>query len=197
MRINQMVVISGPAGIGKSTIILKMMNGELGPMLGRLGINNIRYFVVVDPSGKLLWPGRDKINRMILHYDFIKRMPFQHDPIFRTIMECPSITWITLWATPGTLVERIEDRARRISESLSGFTKLIFNLRKIGQLTRTNRRRLIYLDSVQLANWYRRWFQATSITPKDHWILDVDDLNNPILMSRDQWLARDGNRITI
>ena len=196
MKINRLVVISGPSAVGKSTFIRGLIDGEFNWVIRALGIEDLSQFTWVDPTTNLLRLRKTKLDKVVLHYDFIKRShydfirrSYKGDPVFQIIRLCPHISWLTLWAAPEILMQRIEDRRNRIRSSISSLDSFIFCLKGFSDLLVANRRKRIYSNVSRLEQMYRNWFDATLVNPgDDHWVIDVNNLENPVVISRDRWL---------
>ena len=202
MKINNLLVIAGPNGIGKSTLIRRLKEGGLSTVAQKLQLGDIDSWKVLDPGRELLALKDSPINKVILHYNFIRNYPFSEDKVLQRIRPSEKIIWVTCWAPPDILIKRISHRrkwiTRSLPRSLLNPVKLFKGPKRIKRLINIGRKRRIYNNQLLMNERYRRWFEYCNSQQHDsHWIIDINDLENPALMSRDQWLARDGNALII
>lgn len=96
--------------VGKSTLIRRLMAGEVEAVRRRLGLGAVKDWYVLDKT-ELPMLHAAKATTILCHYDILDftTNPTLRDAVegFISIEECRVVT---LWAPPGTLQERIVER---------------------------------------------------------------------------------------
>src|SRR5687768_2145756 len=111
MTARRLIFIAGPMAVGKSTLITRLMSGELEDIRRRLGVDAADEWHVLDKSELPMLRAAKPVRKILCHYDILDARPEQS---FRDAVE-PSVVAdecrvVTLWAAPATLQERIVER---------------------------------------------------------------------------------------
>jgi hypothetical protein len=111
MSSRRLLLIAGPMAVGKTTLIARLMAGELEDVRQRLGVDAAEEWHVLDKSELPMLDAARPARKILCHYDILDVAP---DQTFRDAVE-PSVRaaeWrvVTLWAAPSTLQDRIVKR---------------------------------------------------------------------------------------
>ena len=154
MRINNLLVVAGPQGIGKSTLIRKLKEGEFSTLAQNLQLGDIDSWKILDPGRDILALKDSRINKLILQYNFIRNYPLSEDKVPQMIRPSEEIIWATLWVTPDILIKRINSRRDWITgsiwRSLLNPIKLFIGPKRIKRLINIKRKRRIYNSQLLL-----------------------------------------------
>lgn len=145
-RIGHLTAVAGPKGVGKSTLIRRLLDGEnLGPD-------------VSVPSDAHVWTGRKfrrkaesgVFDHVVMHYDILRPFGrgengYRGDPATSVFACADRITFLTLRTTHERLCAQL---ARRLQETQDQSKR--DGLRRI---------RALYDEEQFLAEWYDRWLR--------------------------------------
>lgn len=176
-RIKRLIVFAGPPCSGKSTILGKLQTGNLPWLCTQLELGDPALWRYVESREMHALPAL-QANKIILHYDFLR--PFQlglpqgdyaqHKPL-GILDRCDEITFVTLWAAPKTLIERLQ--TRQVAQCKSHLKSLNLRL-AIGSIRTLRLLRPLYLNPVKLMAYYPQWFKfCSTYQAKSHWIMDT------------------------
>ncbi len=173
-KINHLVIISGPSGAGKTTLMEKLRRGEKPILCERLAISDPSVYknIVVQ---KLPTIAELPAERYILHYDLYAQ--YRKDGFARVVELIDwseKITVLTLCAS-GKLLRR--RNLLRIIQNFCTFQNYLQPRRQIKRLRKyTGRQRRFFWDPVRLGQLYDDWFTLIAdCGVEHHWLVDADD----------------------
>lgn len=105
-----LLFIAGPMAVGKSTLISRLIAGELEDVRRRLGLDATETWHVLDKSELPALRTAQPARTILCHYDILEFTV----PTLRSDLEAlarvEACRVVTLWATPGALQERMVKR---------------------------------------------------------------------------------------
>ena len=152
-RIGKLVVVAGPTSAGKTTLIRKLLSGELLQLQERLGLKDLTGVCTVN-AGELMSLHEPQIATLIFHYDFLR-------PYLRTartydrdealdILDCADeVTFVTIWTRPEVLRGQFEEGEIQAKT-------------RRGKYQGAKRHLMIredYKDPAKVLQFYRNWFR--------------------------------------
>lgn len=169
-----LIIIAGVSGVGKSTLIRRLCQGELPSLCAQLGMDS--------PCLYSCWAGRQLLKQpeildaqVILHYDFLHIASLQTDIKYLpdVVHNRTSITVLTLCASADELQHRIQLRFYRALQQFS-FRPDKFRGKRIIRLYKT---RNLYKDTHRSLSLYRTWSEGLrqGVSVDNHLILDCSD----------------------
>jgi hypothetical protein len=168
----------------------KILNKELPTISKKLGIGNPELWKYTASPRE-----HPYIYRVIFHYDLLLNRfyrdhapeSYEKDDILGILEKSNEITFITFYARPEVLVERMKQRNRKIFTDLYRTRLRILKMfLKIYIQTRVVQR--FYTNSDNLYSVYREWLEfCGKYKAKAHWIIDSSD-GFPKLLTLSQWL---------
>src|ERR1700741_742811 len=111
MTARRLVYIAGPMAVGKSTLISRLMAGELEELRRRLGLHAEDEWHVLDKSELPVLRAGSTGRKILCHFDILH---FMTAPTLGDAVEpfdgAEESRVVTLWAAPATLQARIVER---------------------------------------------------------------------------------------
>ena len=108
---NRLLFIAGPMAVGKSTLISRLMAGELEDVRRRLGLHAADEWHVLDKSELPVLRAESTARKVLCHFDILH---FLTGPTLGDAAEpfdgVEESRVVTLWAAPATLQARIVER---------------------------------------------------------------------------------------
>ena len=198
-HVDRLVLFAGPPGSGKSTTITNLQAGNLPLLSERLGIGNPFLWKCIE-ARNLYKVRKLQVERVIFHYDFLwqwKRELFhqgyKEDGALRILDMSDEITFVTLWATPETLIRRLQlwrVSLRKFFLKPLNFHTALQRRRRFRVIRIVQRARIVhrlYLDIPELLLQYDKWFKFCGMSgAKAHWIMDTTE-NVPRLAHISKW----------
>ena len=170
--LRHLVVIAGPSCVGKSTVVSRLIKGELPALAQSLGLLNAERFAVVHAAEfkKDTTPG-DVSGDVFLHYEltrtrFVKTGP-QSDRALQILTHARRIDFLTLWEDPDTIARRFRAKVRRsLVDAL-----LALEFRRARRVfERFLIRRRYFRDPQHMWALYCQWFEVCDTVPAaSHW----------------------------
>ena len=182
-KIQQLLVVSGPTSIGKSTFIKKLMKNELGEVSKSLEMEDPSAWVMSSPIliKKNL---KDAFHqKMIFHYDFLRpyqrsaRVP-KRDDALEIVDTADHVVFLTLWCPSNMLRDRLK-RGELDPNTVNGVYK---GRERYLQLYEE------YKDPQKIYGHYQNWFEFTSSKNGRHVMASLTDTLE--LFSLDEWESR-------
>jgi hypothetical protein len=102
MSAHLLLFIAGPMAVGKSTLIDRLVAGELDEVRRKLGLDATEPLHVVDKSELPMLRAAQQATTILCHYDILDFNP--------ALAQSEACRVVTLWAAPSTLQERIVKR---------------------------------------------------------------------------------------
>ena len=185
LAIGHLVVVAGPTASGTSTLIQHMLDDRLPELNRACSVATFADWQV--SSLRNMDPGDLPRDRCLLDYDLLRpyvrhRHTFERDPIAHILEGARAITFVTLWATPRSLEERLIAESlgetdpkgasgpaatkRAARRGLAAFARrawtAISSILRGGRRRRISRRRVRLLERYRqpgwVEEWYERWF---------------------------------------
>ena len=107
----RLVFIAGPMAVGKTTLISRLMAGELEEFRRELGLDVADEWHVLDKSELPTLRAESAARKILCHFDILH---YTADPVFSEAVEpfagAEESRVVTLWAPPATLQKRIVER---------------------------------------------------------------------------------------
>jgi SAM-dependent methyltransferase len=166
-QIGRLIVVAGPSSAGKSTLIQRLLAGELPELAGALGMKDNAAWKTVT-SGSLAHLNTPRTGNLLFHYDFIRALSkssktYERDEAF-DILECAEeVTFLTLWTPPEVLRQQLEQ-----SEILPHMKKGVFRGNQ-----RHLRLRAQYEDRQAVIRFYRDWIEFCRTKPGRHLVVQL------------------------
>jgi 2-polyprenyl-3-methyl-5-hydroxy-6-metoxy-1,4-benzoquinol methylase len=146
-RVNHVVVVAGPTSAGKSTLIEKLLAGQIPDVAQRLAIPDLQKWPVVQAREMVELSG-STFGNIVLHYDFLRPSArglhsYEKDEALHVLRAADRISIVTLLVPPERLVRQLTEGE-------------INHKRKV----RARHRDLLktYSDPARVVEFYRRWF---------------------------------------
>jgi hypothetical protein len=171
-HINQLIIIGGPSGSGKSFLIEKIQQGECPRLCSQLGITNPSSWLYV--LAKDLNQIHPIVERLVVHYDLYahqsKENEFNH--LNRLINNSDRMIILTLNVPRSILIERVNSRLRRSLFSLIGVKSKKDLKEKLWNMYREWKIQKAYKHGVSEL-LYDKWFNyLDQFAITSHWLLD-------------------------
>jgi len=210
MQINHLVVVSGPYGSGKSTMLKNLRENNLpliSKPLGRGNTSTRKFVEMVAPThveydNTLQNLSKPHIDGLIITYNFFhnllmkKVQNFEEDERLDVLLKSDKITFLTLWVKPEILSKRYTLREKRYwtkNFNLQGVIKFSKSKFKSNILfKRSNKIKKIkgVYNSPFLYYAYDKWFDfISSFNGSANWIVDnsEDNIQNIKLLPQSKW----------
>ncbi len=207
MHFHQIVIVSGPTGSGKSTLMKKIRENTLPEISKQLGLDNPSKWVFVMDEFKALELPESHLDSLIIHYDFLRPIlreqlqNYEEDECLSVLPNSDKITFVTLWAKPEILIERLKLRKKRFffeNSDLQGFiyfsksknkSQIMRNL-FLKYLSRKPKKLHEMYNSTSIYEAYEKWFNfCSSFDGSVNWIVDnsKDNILNIQLIPQSKW----------
>lgn len=174
------VLVAGPPGAGKSTLVSSLTRGGSVHIGERLGITDPEEWV---SGAKNRWEelAIDPPERLLFHYDFLytviredakPQVVFSHDPALSMLSTAyDRIGVITIWCEPQELRRRISRRRRQAFRDYWMRGKFQYGWQRDRTLRKIAR---FYRHPTQLGGAYAAWSAfATSLRPVFNMVADT------------------------
>jgi len=178
-RIDQLAVVAGLPGSGKSTLCQRLMAGELPALRARLGLDRAKSWTFSGPR-LLRQQTEPHVPAMLFHYDIMRGSPlmkvsFDRDPTLDVIRRhATTPPMLFLWVEPAVLRERLERRRGQVTKKREDRV-LRHNIRMLEDPARTG---------VLISDWLR-WCAKRGLEPAF-----VDCQGEPRAMTREEFRER-------
>lgn len=204
-KVKRLIIVAAPSCCGKSTFINQLMQGELGHVEQRLGTRNFNDWIYRDiflhEEEIFNLKNPNQLN-LILHYTipypalkYLLRPGYDKKGRLTILQASDNITFITLYASPDTLLHRIELRRKRINERQEQGKvpkhKYARTMRTLSKLE------TIYATPKKLNLMYSQWFEyCRNIDLSGHYLANVDQAPHLVPVSTwpqiaNEWLQYD------
>ncbi len=112
-RIDELLLVTGPTSAGKSTLIRRLLAGELGEVAKQAGLDDPASWIETDAE-HLRDLGTPKIDRLLYHYDFLRpflRGPNEHrrDRTLDVLARTRELTTLTIWKPAEQLLRQHQE----------------------------------------------------------------------------------------
>lgn len=193
-KVKSLVIVAAPSCCGKSTFAQQLINGELPQIEKSAKINNPSNWIYKDiwlHEKELKTLSQSSKQEYILHYTipypalkFIFRRGYDKKTRLSILQSSENITFLTLFASPPTMLNRIQQRREHIYKLRKKDKSQIFRSQKaLRTLKRLNR---IYSDPNKFSSLYQKWFDFSSkLNLQAHYLVNVE--KTPELVSLSRW----------
>jgi hypothetical protein len=171
-KLRHLVVIAGPSCVGKSTVVSRLIKGELPALAESLGVMHPETFAVVHAAAfKRDRSPAEMTGDVFLHYELTRtrfvKTGAQSDHALHILDQARRIDFLTLWEDPQTIAMRFRAKVRR--SMVDALVRLEFRLaRRVCE--RFLIRRRYFADPKQMWALYCQWFDACDKIPAaSHW----------------------------
>jgi len=182
-KVKRLVIIAAPSCCGKSTFVNQLIKRELPQIEKSIGIDDASAWTYKDiwlHENELVTQTNTSDLDLMLHYTlphpalkFILRRGYDKKVRLSILQASDNITLLTLFATPSTLVKRIQLRRERIFEKKK--TTRQKPLKTIKALRTLNRLHRIYSNPDKLTALYQNWFDVCSeFSINNHFLVNVE-----------------------
>lgn len=149
---DRIIVVAGPSGTGKSTMMKKLLAGELPDVAQRLDLGEPASWTTIDAT-RLRRHAKSHIDRVIYHYNFVVRymrrtQSFDREELLDPAWLARDTRFLTVWVDHATLMEQF-DEAKFGEESTADDDRRV----------RYRRLRKFLEDPAKVAEYYREWFE--------------------------------------
>ncbi|MEN8131323.1 MAG: hypothetical protein ABFS45_14245 [Pseudomonadota bacterium] len=207
-KVKRLIIVAAPSCCGKSTFINQLMQGELEHVEEQLGTKSIHNWIFRDiflhEEEIFNLENPDQLH-LILHYTipypaikYLLRPGYDKKGRLTILKASDDIIFMTLYASPDTLLHRIELRRKRVNERREQGKVLTH---KYDRTMRTLKRlETIYANPTKLGLMYNRWFEfCHNIDLKGHYLVNVDQVPRLGSISKwpqitDKWLKSDHSK---
>lgn len=178
MAINQLIILAGSAGVGKSTLMDRIRAEKEPAIAAQLGLEDVSQweFLTAKEHLRKRHIPRDKV---VLHFDltgafsFLTReYSFVEDKAIDFLDQVRSISVLTLWSMPEICIARVKRRRRQLKINLlrrAFMPREIVSIRN--RLKRLARICDLYENPSLLIQRYEEWFEYLMQFPIDrHWL---------------------------
>jgi hypothetical protein len=197
--VDHLLLVAGPSCSGKSTLIQQLCAGELPRIAAQLRLGDPAVWSCVLPRD-LEALERETLQRMILHYDFLRPWTdggtpaYEEDEVLRLAGAAAEVTLVTLWVPPDVLSRRMAERrsafvsallrgrpwdsealrtsGRIVRPSLDGRRSLRKAFAVVRELRRLGTKVRSYRRAGELEAVYEAWIDFWRLRLAEHWILD-------------------------
>lgn len=184
-RIQRLIVVNGPTSAGKKTLCRKLVGNELPEVAARVGIEDGSEWGPYVHANRLWKPSEPQVEKMILHYDFLRphlRSAKIHarDEALDVLETAEHITFLTIWTPP----ERLRRQIREGEIDPKTRFGIFFGRKRHLRIAEE------YQETSRILDHYREWFRYTATHRADHVVVCLSD---PVkLYTVDEWeeLAR-------
>jgi predicted kinase len=190
MHVNKSIIISGPTGSGKSTLIGKLKENAIPLISEQLGLENTSSWVYIMNEFKIPNLLESHVDKLLFHYDFLQPLArkqiqnYEEDECLGVLFNSDKITFVTLWTQPEILLERIKLKRKQIlNENLNpqGCIKFLKSKNKAQILSKLLTRYILLgptkiedlYNSPFVYDTYEKWFDfCSSLNGSENWIVD-------------------------
>ncbi len=180
------MLLAGPACVGKTTVVDGLEAGRLPSLSERLGLEDLSSWTYLT-ANDLPALQESRLERMMLHYSLPGPWDQKHgteaDPYGRIrglIESSDEVTFVTFWASPKALLERVKTRRARLLIECLNIVLMRANLQSI---TRLRRRQKAYSNPDHIFLSFNDWFEfCDAHAAKAHWVVDTTE-QTPELLS--------------
>lgn len=180
----RLILVAAPSCCGKTTFIQQLRGGKLESIEKHIELNNLNSWLYRDiylHEKEILELESVQQCDLILHYTipypalkYIFRNGYDKKERLTIIRGADEIVYLTLFASPPTLLNRIELRRQRVKERrqqgmvpIHKYTKTMRTLKRLEK---------IYGNPNKLTTMYRDWINyCSNIDLKGHFFIDVED----------------------
>lgn len=178
-RIGRLVVVAGPAGAGKSTLVGALRQGRLPEVARRLRIDNPADWPA-KLAARLAMDKDSTYVQLLLHYDLVAQFLFERDARSKNISIDPfeiadRVGVLTIWCEPDVL--RRQHAAAKPTETAKNPKH-----RPHSYYVQVNE---FYADPAKVLALYRKWFDHVQSKTAEHCIVSFTDRVR--FFSREQW----------
>jgi energy-coupling factor transporter ATP-binding protein EcfA2 len=179
IHVGELILVAGPSCVGKSTLIKKLQEGtetllsekvELGDPASWTYSEGARLHKIHEPH----------VDRMIFHYDILRPWKlnidqgYEGDESLRILDTSEAITFVTLWATPQALIQRLRSREADLIRKTLSFRNIRSKWQKFRDLHKLWKRQKLYTNTLELFSFYDKWFEfCNTYILKAHWIINT------------------------
>lgn len=203
-RADRLLLVAGPSCSGKSVLIERLQAGELPRIAEQLRLGDPGAWRCVLPGELAALPPGERLERAILHYDFLRSWKggttsaYREDEVLRWAGTAAEVTLVTLRVPPDVLYRRmVERRSAFLAALLRGkpwdSETLRTTRRSSGpapdrrrslgktlaifrELRRLSAKVRSYRQPGELEALYAGWLAFWEPRPAEHWILDGEAL---------------------
>ncbi len=179
-RIGRLIVVNGPTSAGKKTLCRKLVGDELPEVAARVGIDRGSEWGPYVHANRLWKPSEPQVDKMILHYDFLRphlrsAKVHERDEALDVLETAEHITFLTIWTPPERLRRQIREGEIEPKTRFGMFFGRKRHLRIAEEYEETSR----------ILEHYRDWFRYTAKHRADHVVVCLSD---PLkLYSVEEW----------
>ena len=171
--IQRLLVISGPGGIGKTTVYERFPSADFAPLRAALKIEDFHAWPLYTPhtlkqhAGQL--PGE-----VVLHYEMTRLITrpgyqlteFERDPALEVLGRASELSILTLWALPHIVARRLRGRLPLGSRIRQAFLPE----------RRYNATRRLYAEPQAFKRLYLAWLEyCDSVNAHLHLVADISE----------------------
>jgi hypothetical protein len=190
IHINRLVVLAGPGCVGKSFLIKRIQERSVPLLSEQLELGDPSLWKYVQ-ANRLHEVSESQIEQLLLHFSLFRQC-YEKDKALEILHTSEEIIFLTLWATPDILLQRLNQRKTRLFLS---FFKLVGFRSKLQRLRLKRIWQQWYTDLPELFFQYNKWFEFCDKYKKNkHWIVDVTE-NVPKLVPLTKWAGIQGDYI--
>lgn len=170
-RIGHLLLVSGPTGSGKSTLIERLTQNALPALAAELDLGDGASWTVTSVS-RLAQVSEPAVPKLIFHYDFLWRYPtsagVEPRDEYLDIVDCAErVTILTIWTPPSVL--RRQHEQHEITPMMRGG--------KFRGRARQLQIQKMYADEAAVRGHYRAWLAITRRWTATHRIISFSGMD--------------------